>query len=146
MKRISQGQAMRTRYPNRAALRIAFRQFVGADQQLASPFPSLETTFQSLCLDAAVAQPGSSAFAKLLALLADNDDRLSAICGCPLLNGAVVPTYGAGQQPRINPIVVIDAYIDDGRCLRKADKTGELSDIWECGRDLSAVASRGRRE
>ena len=46
--------------------------------------------------------------------------------------GAVVAAHGARHQPRVGPVIVIDAHIDDSRRLRKADETGKLSG-GDCG-------------
>ena len=75
----------RARHPDGAALLVARRELVGADQQLAGLFPGLEAALERLRLDAAVPEPGGRAFAELLAFLADNDDGLAPVVRRPLL-------------------------------------------------------------
>src|SRR5262245_3441178 len=61
----------RPRDPHRLALLIAWRQLVGAQQQLAGFLPSLEAALQGLRIDSIVPQPRGRALAQLLALLTD---------------------------------------------------------------------------
>ena len=122
----------RAGHPDRAALFVARRKLVGADQQLAGLLPGFETAFEGLRFDAAVAQPGGRALAELLALLADNDDGFAPVVLRPFLVDAVVAAHGARHQARVAAVIVIDAHIDDSRRLRKSDETGELSG-GDCG-------------
>jgi hypothetical protein len=83
--------------------------------------------FERFSGNAGLAQPGRGPFAEFLPLLADNDDRrLAGKLRRPFLHITVGAPHGAGDQARIGGKIVIDAYIDKGRCLGGTNETGEF--------------------
>src|SRR5262249_22360720 len=146
------------RHPDRAAFIVARRQLVGANQGLTSFLPGLEPAFQRLCVDALVSEPSGRALAQLFPALAHDNHALAAVVRCPAADGTVIAPQRTRHQPWIDTVVVVDAHIDDSRRVREADLARELRNGdegcsrhsvpfpgWECGRDLSAAASRGNR-
>ena len=116
----------RPRHPDRAALFIARRQFVGADQKPLAVAPGFEAAFEGFGGDSLVAQPCGDALREFLPFLADDDDGLPANSGAQVETVLKSRRHRGRQQARIGVEILIDADIDDGRRTRQADQTGQL--------------------
>src|SRR5262245_15827821 len=82
------------RHPYGAALVIARRQLIGANQDFVGSSPRFKAAFERLRIDALVPQPGGCPFAQFLPTLADDNNAPTPILGGPIADRTVIAPPG----------------------------------------------------
>src|SRR5215470_10093021 len=116
----------RSRDPDGAAPSIALRNLVGRHGRKRRVLPTDVAAFEDLGSDIAVTEPGGSALAKLLALVADDHNGLADYSGRPILNVHVRTACCTGDQTWVRCEVLVNSDIDEHRRIGSADETKQF--------------------